>query len=379
VGGTAATTAAALQALAAASQDPEFLELNFTVISATIFWTAKVAGVAFNVTGAPTGGAGTMSGVSIVIASSGPGDLSVLANYSGGALPAAGDTLIFENLRTASTDIRYGLSALSGIALAKIIFRNCSIDFGLPQLNQLGYFEYRPQYLTLNAAIIEFDCPECQLGRLDTGANQVAITVKATGTSKVNGLKTLLWKGTHASNVCYFDRGQIGVAVLAGETAVIATMNCGYVVSATSDSVVQIGSNASTVTLGTVNRTGGTLDLYCGTSGTITSKESAGLIRLFTSSTTAFLLSYAGSIQHFGSGTITNMTLGNNVSFDSTQNEYGFQITNVVQGYKGCSFIDPFKRAVAPAAAVWLGIKGNGCKNKDMTVDRGEDCIIQAA
>lgn len=371
-------TATALQTAAGASSYVEFQELTFTVSTDTITWTAKTPGMYFLVAKSVSGGTGTMGAVTVVTALSSPNDLSVVANYSGGALPSNGDTLIFENLRSGS-DIKYNMDALSGIALAKVVIRNCSCQFGLPSVNPSGYFEYRPQYMKLNSAIVEFNCPESQLARIDSEANQVAFTVKATGTSSVPGMKTLLWKGTHASNVCYFDRGSIGVAMLAGETATIATLYCGYVTSPQSDSNVQIGAISSTVTLGAVNRIGGLLDLYCGSSGVIHSKEQASLIRFFGPGTVFKILSYAGKIEYYSAGTITDLTIGESIIFDATANEYGFVITNVAQGYKKCSFLDPFKRATAPAAATWLGIKANGCSSDEITVDRGQDCIILAA
>lgn len=367
-GGTTATTAAALQQALSASDFPEFKEIAFSVNSSTITMTANTAGRPFTATSGVSGGTGTIGSVTLVTANSGPSDMSVAANYTGGSLPSNGDTLVFENLENVS--VLYGLDALSGIALASVIFRNCSGEFGLAQHNG-QYWEYRNQYLEFDADSILFDCPNCQLARINSLAEQTAVTVKSTGSSRIsNNLETLLWKGTHNSNVLNVDRGSVGVAVLAGEVATIATFNQGYIDNPNSDAQVRFGPG---VTLGAVNRTGGLLQLNAGMSGNLVQREGASTLTLRGGGAYPSLVSHAGNIIYESSGTITNMTLGEDVIFDGRQNESTYTITNAIQAFKGAQFLDPMKKAT------WAGIKANGCKPHQIIVDRGPDCTVTAS
>src|SRR5438067_3371208 len=75
-GGTNATTAAALQALLAASAEPEFTEVTWTVASNVVTATAATKGKPFTLTTAVSGGTGTISQATPT-ASSGPNDYSV--------------------------------------------------------------------------------------------------------------------------------------------------------------------------------------------------------------------------------------------------------------------------------------------------------------
>lgn len=374
-GGSAATTAAALQQALSARTDYEFQEITFTNASGVITMTANTAGKPFTAVATKSGGTGTIGAFTTTTANSGPNDASCAANYfnvttgTSGALPSTGDTLIFENL---NISVQYGLTALAAIHLASTIFRNCTGDFGLPQYNG-QYWEYRPLFLQLYSDAVLFDCPQCQLANIDSLDKHTAFTSRSTGTSKQNNLEALLWKGTHASNVFYADRGSIGIAVLAGDVATIATLNQGYVDNPASDSRVRLGSG---VTLADVNRIGGLLELNAGMSGNLIQREGAGMLTIRGSGTYPLLKSHSGGITMLGSGTIANMTLGEGIVFDARKNETGFVISNVVQGYKQCQFLDPMRRATTTGGSAWLGIKANGCKQSDLIVDRGPDCTI---
>lgn len=374
-GGTVTTTAAALLTLLQNCTYPEFQEITFSANAGVITMTANTAGKPFIAVASKSGGSGTIGSFTTTTANSGPNDMSCAANYynvsagTSGALPSTGDTLIFENL---NVSIQYGLTALAAIHLASTIFRNCTGDFGLPQYNG-QYWEYRALFLQLYSDAVLFDCPQCQLANIDSLDKQTAFTSRSTGTSKQNNLEALLWKGTHASNVFYADRGSIGIAVLAGDVATIATLNQGYVDNPASDSRLRLGSG---VTMATVNRIGGLLEVNAGMSGNLTQREGAGMLTIRGAGTYPLLTCHSGGITMLGSGTITNMTLGEGIVFDAKKNELGFTITNIVQGFKQCQFLDPMRRAISPGPAAWLGIKANGCKQSDLIVDRGPDCTI---
>lgn len=371
------TTASDLCTALQNSDYPEFQEITWSVSTDTITGTANVAGKPFAAVSSKSGGTGTIGAVTTTTASSGPEDLLVTDNYynasagTTGALPSAGDTLVFENLQTYGA--KYNLDALNAIALAKVIFRNCSVDFGLPAHTGL-YWEYRKTYLELNSAIVEFDCPDCGLARINSLTAQVAFTVRGTGPSKIPGLETLLWTGTHASNVVYVDRGSVGIAVLTNESATIATLYQGYVSQPDSDAVVRVGANGNAVTLGAVNRIGGTMELYVASmTGAITQRERAGTLTMRGGSGTfPTITAHSGDVLWLGQGTITDMTLGQDVSFDARQNEVGFTITNAVTMVKGSRFLDPMRKATASAGFALSGCTVAG----DVYIDRGPNPTI---
>jgi hypothetical protein len=354
----AAGTASALYDLLTASEYPEFQEIDYEVSTDTLTLTAKTAGKSFTVTTSETGGTGSIGNYVAVTANSGPNNLSVVANYSTGALPGGGDTLIFENVD--AVNITEGLTALAGIALAQVWFRNWGGEIGLPQHNG-RYWEYRNTYLQLQATEVIFDCPNCQLARIDSQTYQTTLKVYSTGTSRVQNLETLCWKGTHNSNVVQADRGSIGIAVLAGETATVATLNCGYVSQPESDSNVRCRS----VTLTTVNRIGGTLELNGGAT-TVNSRTGSGKLTVFGSGAFTTINCLAGDMEYLGSGTITTLLLGSGQRFDSSRNEVGFTITNVVVMYKDAYFYDPAKRATMSG-----GYIPTGCTQEEIKVNRG--------
>lgn len=365
-GGSTTTTAALLLAALQASTFPEFQEITWSAVGAIITATANTAGKSFTAASSVSGGTGTFGAYTAVTANSGPGDLSQITNYSTGALPSASDTLIFENVP--SVGITEGLTALAAIQLTQVWFRNWGGDIGLPQ-HTGSYWEYRQTYMQLKATEVIFDCSNCQLARLDSQTFQTSLKVFSTGTSRVQNLETLCWKGTHASNVAQLDGGSIGIAVLAGETATLATTNCGFVNQPQSDGKVRFGTG---VTWTTITRIGGTLELRTGGT-TINSKTGSGPLTIYGTGAITTINSFDGGIFYLSSGTITTLTLGATQTFDSTRNEVGFTITNSVVMYSGSSFLDPGKRATMSG-----GYSPTGCGNKDVIIDRGPNTSCTA-
>lgn len=367
-GGTTATTAAALYALLAVVVYPEYGEVAFayTAGNSTITATSTVAGRPFTMSVTYTGGTGTATKTSTT-ASSGPSDLSVLANYSTGALPSNGDTMVFENLENG---LLYNVDALSAITtLARIVFKNIKAPVGLPNWNPAGYWEYRPTYVKFKATLIDFDCPNCSTGRLDNQTTAGTFTVANTGQTGQAPLETLLLLGTNAANILNSNGGSVAIAGQYSETAQFATVNQGYNTQQNSDSTIRIGIGC---TLANVNRIGGVMIIENSISGTLTMRQGASDITIMGSAAIPTINHFASgaSIFYLSSGTITTMTLGGGATFNSTRNQLGFVITNVVQSYLGASFIDTNRRAT------WAGIKPNGCgigaTTEGVFVDRGE-------
>ena len=254
--GTAADVCIGLQAALSTSTIPEFQEVAWTTNSTTtITGTANTAGKPFTQTSSASG-TGSPTLATSVAAGSGPADASVAANYSTGSLPANGDTLVFT--QTANHCL-YNLTALSGVTLDLLqIDQSFTGDIGLPPFNEsTDYLEYRPLYLQVGATQLLIGSGT-GIGRIkiDTGTAQTAATILNSGSPADNGVKSILWKGTHAANTVGITKGSFAAAYFPGELATIATLTQGWQTQQAGDTDVLLGAGC---TLGTINKSGGAL------------------------------------------------------------------------------------------------------------------------
>lgn len=204
---------------------PEFAEVEASLFSASVVHvTGRTAGVPFTMTVTEsTVGTGTATRAAVT-AATGPNHYDNAANWSGGALPADGDSVYVDN---SDVSILYGLLASDIEPAAVYIALSFTGDIGLPEINEGGqYQEYRPQYLLWGPAVLQVGAgPGSGSGRIkiDSGTDQCALTVIDTGAPTDEALPALIWKGTHASNSLVMRAGSAGVAVFGGETAALAT------------------------------------------------------------------------------------------------------------------------------------------------------------
>jgi trimeric autotransporter adhesin len=352
------TTAAALQAALAASTIPEFAEVTWTVSTSTVTGTAKTAGRPFTATSSVSGGTGTIGAVTTATASSGPNDWSVAANWDASGVPAAADDVVIE---ASATDILYGIDQ-NAITLTSLTIRaNFTGKIGLPAVNGSGasaYYEYRPQYLKIGATTINVgDGAGAGSGRikLDTIAVQTALTVNGTGSSADTGLEALLWKGTHASNTLTVNKGSVGVARFAGETAVIATLRVGYITNVGGDATVYC---ASGVTLTTVNESGGKLTTN---SACTTFTQTGGIATLNVGNVTTLSV-LGGTCYYRGVGTIGTLNVEGTIDF--SQDQRGRTVSDCEVYGKG-AIKDPFK-TVTWSAGIDLNFTGLNAQYLDL-------------
>lgn len=348
-GGTVTTTAAALVVLLNASTIPEFAEITWTNIAGQIIGTKDTAGQSFLFTKAVSGGTGTM-GSTAATAGTGPNAVSSAANWSGGILPANGDDVTIGT----PVSLLYDLDALSAVTLATLTilpsftgtdpYTNLPVSIGLPKTNVsnpiLPYAEYRPDYFQVSATIWTSglgDGQGCGRIKLDNLTIQCTGTVWGSGQATDTNVPPILWKGTHASNAVTVMRGQFAAAFYAGEAATISVLTMGYVSSQSTDAQVRLSSG---VTLATVNKNGGTLQLNgaCTTlsQGPLTG---AGTTTIYAGAITTVNL-LGGKILANGTGTIGTLKLGSGATFDLSQGEGSITITTA-KIYKGCTFNDP--------------------------------------
>lgn len=145
-GETTSTVAAAVQALLAASEIPEFTEVEWTVDTATVTGTARVPGVPFTVS---ESGTGTYT-LTTTVASTGPNHADEPLNWSAGTLPAAAEDVVVD----VPVDLLYGLENLSAAAYGSLRIKAAfEARIGLPRYNAGGYVEYRTRFWTIDTAI----------------------------------------------------------------------------------------------------------------------------------------------------------------------------------------------------------------------------------
>jgi hypothetical protein len=287
---TTAQLAAAVQALLAASTEPEFLEVAWTVSTNVVTGTAQTAGKPFTV--ATTGSTGTYT-LATPTASSGPNHVDVAANWSLGAVPGVGDDVLIDG----GSDLLYfGTLAAAAYASwrAKASFAG---KIGLPRLNSAGYVEYRPRAWPLATAVPavigEGDGSGPVLVNITSGL-ALDLTVHTTGTRQDPAVPVVNVSGC-TSGTLSAASGDVGLA--ADDDTLTATVTTANL---TENVTLTVGQNATVTTL---NLDGGTLVGF----GTVTTlNQTAGTGTLYKAPTT--ITSDGGKLYPRFTGTVTTVT-----------------------------------------------------------------------
>ena len=127
---------------------PEFRELTATCASSVVTVRHDTIGIPFVLTATEvTAGSGTAT-AAVSVTATGPHHADNAANWSGGALPADGDTLVFnEGNSSCSYGLHHFRDATKKISLLRTTDYTGSI--GLPATNPGGYAEYRDRFLEM--------------------------------------------------------------------------------------------------------------------------------------------------------------------------------------------------------------------------------------
>lgn len=343
-GDTNATIATALAALlAATTAPPEFREITWADQgSGVITATAATAGIPFTNTSTATG-TGTLATV-IATANSGPNDLGLASNWSTGSLPGNGDAIYFQD---SNADALYNTDALAAVAPVLIqIDASYTGSIGLPYTNTNGYIEYRPRYLQFAgwtlANIGQGQGNGSGKIQLDAQANDHTTNIwKTASSSSETGMPCVLIKGGSTATKINLQKGLLGVALFAGETAVLPALNLGYVSAVASDAQAWLGSGC---TLTTVTKTGGklysqtavpTLVQYAGTTTLITGNMTT-CTQNRSSNNTSNVVSYCPPT----GGTITTHTAQAGCALDVSGTEGTVTLTNATW-YAGATINGP--------------------------------------
>ena len=307
----AATTIAALIVKLDASTITEFAEITWAEGSNNthLQGTSKTKGVPFVATTFSSGGTGSMdpatTGVlDAVTANEGPNDYSTEENWDTGSIPVAADDVVFEQ---SSIDCLYGL-AQSGATVTTLTFmQSFTGTIGLPYTNAASYREYRTQYLELDATRVDIGKSGTGTSdgsgriKINNGTVQTTVHLHNTGANLDQNVGSFIWKGTNASNVLYLNKGDASIAPYAGETAVIDTLNIGYIAVPSSDVKLSAGDG---LTLATVNCDGGKSTLEDNIT-TVTQRD--GELTIRGAATVGTFNAFGGRCFYESTGTLTTL------------------------------------------------------------------------
>ena len=345
-----------LLALWNASTEPEFEEITATNPANTaLVLTHDTAGVPFTVT-ASTSGNGSHT-VATTTAASGPNCLNVATNWSGGAVPANTDDVVFEY---SDIDLLYQLDALAAISADVVSIKSTFTgNIGLPRTNENGYAEYRPRYLQLGANTVtigEGTGAGSSRVQLDLCNTTPTINVYNMAQTLEKGINPLLIINTAANTILNVNKGSVGIAINAGETSTITTMNIGSINNIVGDSTVDCGSGT---TLGTIVKLGGAVTFE---SNVTTLTQHAGTSTILGAATATTITINDGTLEDRSSGTFTTVNLHG--IYDKRKSTAAKTCTNF-NAYKGAKIYDP-----AGTITFTNGIDLVQCKLSDVVIDR---------
>jgi len=343
----------------------EFREFSVAAGATTVVLTGATKGKPFQIAVAKNSAAGTI-GTSTSVEATGPNHWDNPANWSGGAVPADGDDVVFDS---GAIDCKYALQQSSTSPASLRITMGYTGQIGLPAINQesasSSYPEYRPRYLALGNAgdgtnlavtIGEHEGPGSSRIMLDCGTGQATLMVHNTGQPPGEAEQAVQWKGTHASNAITISKGSLAVAWLAGETALVQTLNVGYRTNVLGDARVCCGAGAA---ISTVNQSGGVLTTCAGiTQANVTGGELHHLAGPLGTLNLA-----RGAVRYRSSGTLGSARVSAHGALDFRQDMRPRAVTNC-DLFEGAALHDP-----SGTATFANGIDLNHCTPADVTLD----------
>jgi hypothetical protein len=360
---TSATDAAAgLAAAFAASTEPEFTELSASSVGGIVTVLGPTNGGPFTITPSAAGSGSPTLTAGGVTAGSGPNWWSSPSNWSGGAVPVAGDEVTFNDSST--VDCLYGLDQHTVTLGSLTVTGGYTGRIGLPARNDAGYAEYRDRDLRVGVTnpvnVGEGGGNGPSLFRLDTGSVNTTLNTFA-------GLVD--WKGSGTNTVNRVG-GTLKIATAPGDTAAVGTLR----VEDAAGGTFGVGSQSADVTLG-AGVTAGALTLAGGSvlsaatfasglieGGTLTLIDAAG----FTAGPTV----QGGTLVWNSTGALGAVPVYGDGTLDASGDLRPKSAATVLL-YRGATYRDPNK-VVSNAATVQVV----GCGLDDVTLDFGTNLTL---
>jgi hypothetical protein len=274
-----------------ASVIPLIQKFTATQLAGQVILTAVTAGVPGSFAAS---GTGTWSGTGNTTENVGNSDYGTARNWQRDAVPVATDDVLFDAADSGdSVDLLYGLNQ-SAVAIA---------DFRVfpGYVGDIGRFEQAlGHYLRIDPDLFRHEGGG-QLGMFDIGNAAIDVYINSVG-RPIRGRYGCYIKGSAIATL-RIVRGVVGVAPLDADTAIVTTLELGYVGNQASDAQVVVGLG---VTLTTVNQSGGDLELRCAATTVTNGKGSI----LRTEGSGAFTtINVLGDAILNSSGTITTLNV----------------------------------------------------------------------
>ena len=339
-GDTTSTIASGLLSAITQSPEGEFRQFGGQGQGATanvITLVAQLPGRPVTATGsgsltiAATGS--TTVAQALVYANLSPADGSDVLNWQGGIVPAATDSMYFEN---ATFPMLYNLTGYAALSFTALYVRPTfsGSGIGLPAFAPEGYREYRGGRLVMTACpILRVELPPGagpSSFRFNTGAVASAVYVSGNG-NPGNGNEQVDWIGTSGSSTVEVLNAGISVATGFGETALIDTIKA-------VGSAITLGSD---VTVGVISMDSSSLVTRSNLPSVVMNNQSSVVI--MEDATIGTMQLDSGTLVHMSSGNITSLYVGSGGVADFSQSRDPITITNVDVN-EGGTLLDPYKR-----------------------------------
>lgn len=338
----------------------EFNDVSVSSSGALVSFTENTAGKPFTFT--YSGGTSTFASSSTV-ANSGPSVYDVAANW-GGSNPSTTDTVIFDQ---GEIPCLWRLDQNASLSGTLSIYSTFEADIGLGPIDDGGYPQYRERYLTGAWTVVNIGSgdgrgqPRCWL---NLTATNLKVNVWNTGRGADNGYEALQIKGSGTFDVINIVNGEMGLAVLGGDTVTCTLLNVG-------------GPNASPRVRGGLGcavtglvQQGGTVILENAPSGTATIL--GGTANFVRGGNITTLKIDKNSICYLGGNgsamTVTNCSVGENAVYDLSQGNGAVTHTNPIYVDAGGTIVDPYGRLVTGTDIIT-----RGCTLSEIAMETGID------
>ena len=323
-GDTVSVVVAAIKALLVASAVPgEFKQFTYTIPTAgTLVATGPSDGAPVTITLTVTGATVTAT----TTTNSSPYDLTNINNWSTGALPSGGDYAVFD----ADVPVKYNLSGLATVAIKFRRTPNHKSDIGLPDVNPLGFAEYRATKLSVLGLVWEvFDSGTGTVRLTAVGTVTIAAAVRGADANVSGRTPTIEFYGTGATWNTTVNGGTLSIV----QGTLLATL----IAARASIRVPNLLANTTCV----FNSTYAQVALTVATSGTL----NAGSLVTFLPTSSSAAISVTGSTLYWGSsGTVASVDCGLSGVFNALQAPSNFTVTSGFTLASGATIDDPYAR-----------------------------------
>ncbi len=344
---TAATNWLAL--LNGSTVPPEFTEITWTSSTNVITATASTPGTPFTLTKSQAGGATcTLTTTQANVSQSDVFDAANWLRSGINQLPQNGDDMVIAN---SAIPLLWNLDQLASVLLNSYTrYQSFTGTIGLPEINPLGYYEYRPTYFLLgsnvNPAISSFSVilgvgigtgPTRE--RYNTQSYRTTVTVINAGPPA--DAYAIRWLGSHGQNAMTVTNTSVGVCMLPtevtpnGATLNVATVDGGGTLDC------GVGCQFSgTAGGGVITITGGTSNLYCTPS--VVARNNATVNLAANNGTYASVACVNGvNLALLAPMTISVLTWQKSCIVDNSQNLGVVTLTSATMDGDTCQLLDP--------------------------------------